>query len=85
MVRMDTRTHTHPGAGSANAKHDYARHRPEDTTLYQTIEQHARAFFDTIGEQGASLPAFVCDEFDAYLGSNVCAVTWPARPSPSSV
>ena len=67
MVRMDTRTHTHPGAGSANAKHGYARHRPEDTTLYQTIEQHARAFFDTIGEQGASLPAFVCDEFDAYL------------------
>ena len=67
MVRMDTRTHTHPGAGSANAKHGYARHRPEDTTLYQTIEQHARAFFDTIGEQGASLPAFVRDEFDAYL------------------
>ena len=35
--------------------------------LYQIVEQHAGAFFDAMREQGASLPGFVRDEFDAYI------------------
>ena len=42
-------------------------HRPEDTVLYQTIEQHVEPFSDAVAEQGARLPRFVREAFDAYL------------------
>jgi len=44
----------------------YARRRPEDTVLYQTIATHWPAFSERIAEHGA-LPSFVRDEFEAYL------------------
>ncbi len=70
MARMDAnqRRHTQrcPVAGVAS-KRGYARHRPEDTVLYQVVECHAGPFFDSLSEQGASLPGFVREEFDAYL------------------
>jgi len=46
----------------------YVRHRPEDTVLYAVVEEHAEAFFARLGEQGASLPAFVHEEFERYHG-----------------
>jgi len=49
------------------ATRQYVRHRPQDTVLYNIVEQHAPSFFQALGEQGASLPGFVRDEFDAYL------------------
>ena len=55
-------------AAGGDGKRSYARHRPEDTVLYQIIEQHAGGFFDSMSEQGAGLPGFVREEFDAYLG-----------------
>ena len=55
------------GAAGVDGQRRYARHRPEDTVLYQIVEQHAGAFFDAMTEQGASLPGFVRDEFDAYV------------------
>jgi hypothetical protein len=68
MARMDAnqRRHTQrcPVAGVAS-KHGYARHRPEDTVLYQVVARHAGSFFDSLSEQGASLPGFVREEFDA--------------------
>ena len=45
----------------------YARHQPEDTVLYAVMEEYAEAFFARLGEQGASLPAFVREEFARYL------------------
>ena len=59
--------HVEQGSASAKAKCEYARHRPEDTVLYNIIEQHAPSFFQALGDQGASLPGFVRDEFDAYM------------------
>jgi len=45
----------------------YARHRPEATLLYQLVEQHYPAFRDPRAEAGRPLPAYVQEEFDAYL------------------
>ena len=44
----------------------YARRRPEDTVLYQTIARHWPAFSERMEEHGG-LPSFVRDEFEAYL------------------
>ena len=45
----------------------YARHRPETTLLYQLVEQHYRAFREQRAIDGRPLPAYVQEEFDAYL------------------
>jgi len=45
----------------------YARHRPEDTRLYRLVEQHYPAFVEHLAEQGKVLPAYVEQEFEAYL------------------
>jgi len=50
----------------------YERHRPEETTLYRLVQQHAATYFaDTEAAAeaatGADLPPFVKDEFDARL------------------
>ena len=45
----------------------YERHRPEQTLLYQIIEQHYSDFLSTIEAQDRPLPGFVQDEFDAFL------------------
>ena len=51
----------------ASAQQRYARHRPEESLLYQTVEQHAEPFFQHLAERDASLPGFVRKEFEAYL------------------
>ena len=44
------------------------RHRPEQTTLYRLVQQHAATFFaETEVAAGADLPQFARDEFDASL------------------
>ena len=45
----------------------YDRHRPEETLLYQLIEQHYPALVAHLAEQGKVLPAYVQQEFAAYL------------------
>jgi ribosomal protein S27E len=45
----------------------YARHRPEATLLYQLVGQHFPAFRELRAEAGRPLPAFVQEEFEAYL------------------
>ena len=45
----------------------YKRHRPENTLLYQLVEQHSPAFAELMVQQGKSLPRHVIQEFDAFL------------------
>ena len=35
--------------------------------LYGVVEEHLESFYQALGEQGASLPAFVHAEFEPYL------------------
>ncbi len=70
MARMDANQRRHTqrcSVAGVASKRDYARHRPEDTVLYQIVEQQLGLFFDSLSEQGASLPGFVRKEFEAYL------------------
>ena len=60
-------------AAAAGLLH-YARHRPEQTTLYRLVQQHAATFFAQAEETtGADLPQFVKDEFDAFLECGILA------------
>ena len=45
----------------------YAQHRPESTLLYQLVEQHYPEFRDLRAREGRPLPAYVQEEFEAYL------------------
>ena len=52
----------------------HERHRPEQTTLYRLVQQHAETFFVQAEEAtGASLPQFIKDESDAFLECRVLA------------
>jgi hypothetical protein len=51
----------------ASLRHDgYARRRPEETVLYQTIAEHWPRFVEKMEEHGG-LPRFVREEFQSYL------------------
>jgi hypothetical protein len=46
----------------------YEQHRPEQTTLYCLVQQHAASFIaHTEANTGSELPRFITDEFDAFL------------------
>ncbi len=45
----------------------YERHRPDQTLLYQIIEQHYPVFSALMAEQGRELPGYVQREFEDYL------------------
>ena len=52
----------------------YERHRPEQTTLYRLVPQHAATFFSQAEDAaGADPPQFVKDEFDAFLECGILA------------
>ena len=57
---------TDAGSVSGEAGY-YERHRPEQTLLYQIIEQHYPVFAALMAEQGRELPGYVEREFEAYL------------------
>lgn len=53
----------------------YERHRPEQTTLYHLVHQHAASFIaHTEASTGGELPRFVKDEFDAFLKCGILAL-----------
>ena len=58
----------HLAAGARPSATAYRRHRPEETVLYQVVEAHAAALFAHLDEHDSSLPHFVREEFEAYLG-----------------
>ena len=52
----------------------YERRRPEQTTLYQLVQENVETFFAQVErETGAGLPDFVKDEFDAFLDCGILA------------
>lgn len=52
----------------------YERRRPEDTTLYQLVQEHLATFLDQVEiSTGAPLPQFVRDEFEAFLECGILA------------
>jgi hypothetical protein len=63
-----------PALVAQSATVDYERHRPEQTTLYRLVQQHAATFIEQAqAEAGAELPEFVKDEFDAFLECGILA------------
>jgi len=57
----------HPRAPPFVEPPGYSRHRPENTLLYQLVEQHYPAFREMRAMAGRSLPDYIEGEFDAYL------------------
>ena len=53
-------------AGAARAG-EYARHRPEQTLLYQLVEQYYPAFVEHLAARERTLPSHVQREFAATL------------------
>jgi hypothetical protein len=51
----------------ARTSMEYARHRPEQTLLYQVIDEYYPAFLSHLSEIEKSLPQYVQDEFESYL------------------
>ena len=52
----------------------HERHRPEQTTLYRLVRQHAASFIaHTEASTGAELPRFIKEEFDAFLECGILA------------
>ena len=71
---MQTNAHHTGRAHCDGAPVHYARHRPEQTTLYRLVQQHAQSFIAQSEEAtGARLPQFVRDEFDAFLEYGILA------------
>ena len=66
---------TLPSRGeAANGALRYERHRPEQTTLYRLVQQHAASFIaHTEASTGSELPRFIKDEFDAFLDCGILA------------
>ncbi|MGH8607280.1 MAG: transposase zinc-binding domain-containing protein, partial [Gammaproteobacteria bacterium] len=52
----------------------YERRRPEETVLYQLVQEHLETFLAQVElETGAGLPEFVKAEFDAFLECGILA------------
>ena len=52
----------------------YARRRPEETTLYQVVQDHVETFFAQVEQEtGTGLPQFVKNEFEAFLECGIVA------------
>ena len=57
-----------PDRMSGNVAPAYVRHKPEQTLLYQLVEQYWPEFQTQLNETGRSLPRNVAREFEDYLG-----------------
>jgi len=61
-------------AAPHGAQAPYERRRPEETTLYQVIQDHVETFLAQVEqENGTGLPQFVKDEFEASLECRILA------------
>ena len=62
-----------PAAQAGHCVH-YERRRPEETVLYQLVQEHAESFFAQVeAETGVGLPDFVKEEFEAFLECGILA------------
>ncbi len=61
----------------------YERRRPEETVLYQLVQEHLETFVAQVeAETGAGLPEFVKAEFEAFLE---CGILASPRLSPPTL
>jgi hypothetical protein len=61
------------GAPTAHPCH-YERRRPEETILYQVVQENLETFLAQVeAESGSRLPEFVKDDFDAFLACGILA------------
>ena len=61
-------------AAPHGAQAPYERRRPEETTLYQVIQDHVETFLAQVEQEtGTGLPRFVKDEFEAFLECGILA------------
>ena len=52
----------------------YERRRPEDTVLYQLVQEHLETFLTQVElETGSGLPDFINEEFNAFLDCGILA------------
>ena len=51
----------------ARAAMEHTRHQPEQTLLYQVIEEHYPEFLSHLSELDKTLPQYVQTEFEEYL------------------
>ncbi len=64
----------HPQRVPDGAPVHYERHRPEQSTLYRLVQQHAASFIaHTEASTGGELPRFFKEEFDAFLACGILA------------
>jgi hypothetical protein len=54
-------------ASTATKRFHYARHRPEQTLLYQLVEQNYPELAELMADQGSPLPRYVRRGFDECL------------------
>ncbi len=60
--------HLHPNRQARpNTTAGYVRHRPATTLLYQIIDEYWPEFQAELASQDKYLPAYVTQEFEAYL------------------
>lgn len=60
----------HVAARTASRDRDtgrYQSHRPEQTLLYQIVDEYYPAFAALMAEQGKELPGYVQQEFEEFL------------------
>lgn len=65
-----------PGAARAPLPRTYRRRRPEQTTLYQLVQEELASFLAQVREQspyGAGLPGYIEQELRAYLDCGILA------------
>ena len=57
-----------------NTATPYERRRPEETTLYQVVQDRVETFFAPVEQETvAGLPQFFKDEFEAFLECGILA------------
>ena len=61
-------------SAACGAPAPYERRRPEETTLYQVVQDHIDTFLAQVEQEtGTGLPQFVTDEFEAFLECGILA------------
>ncbi|TFI07868.1 hypothetical protein E4P35_13925, partial [Thiopseudomonas sp. 4R-3cl] len=56
-------------------------HRPEQTLLYQIVDEYYPAFAALMAEQGKELPGYVQREFEEFLGKRIKWLILPLHES----
>ena len=63
-----------PAPAGHSAAFHYERRRPEETTLYQVVQEQLESFLAQVeARTGSGLPEFVKDEFEAFLECGILA------------